>query len=848
MANNDVKTVAHTLLRFLAFALLIILVLSESLPANGAKFGGDKAFKHYTRNRIYDVQHLKLELSFDQPQRRLFGTATLTISPINNGLEQVILDAVELDIKSILLNGNSATGFSAENGKLRIKLDRPYAEDEQFTLAIQYETTPRMGLYFVQPDENYPDKPWQIWSQGEMEESRYWFPGYDFPNDRMTSEMIVTVPEDQMAISNGELLEVTRNETAHTRTFHWRENVPHVTYLVSLVVGEFTEVRNEWEGTPVTYYVEARDRDKVERSFSKTPDMIDFFSEKIGVRYPYEKYAQVTIREFMWGGMENISATTLTRGTLHDARAHLDVSSDGLVAHELAHQWWGDLLTCKNWNHIWLNESFATYFDALYVEHDKGEEEFLLEMRGNRKAYMKEDSSDYRRAIVTNFYEDPSQMFDSHTYPKGAWVLHMIRYILGDELWWKAIHYYAETYREQVVETSDFRKAIEQSTGIALQWFFDQWLFHGGYPEYEVSWNWSQENQTVLLHVQQTQTVDDLTPIFRMPVEIAFAGDFGVKLDTIVVDKADQVFKFALSSKPVRVEFDPHEWILKELRFEKSKEELLNQLTQSGNPAARLRAAQWLARYGNDDDVVKALAMSLQKDHFRGVREQAAESLGKISGNKARNALIDALKDKKSSVRQAAVKALGNFGGEEKVAGALEKTFRNDESYNTEAEAVKSLAKIRADNAYDICLNALQMDSDDEVIRRAGLSGIVELEDPRGIEVAREWSEPGRPVKARSAALKALAKLAKSSEGQKEEVRQYLAKQLDDPDFRIRNAALEGFGELGDRQAIPVLENFIANEVQFKWIENARKAIRKIEDKNEDKTGEIHGSGNGDGE
>ncbi|NIT57927.1 MAG: aminopeptidase, partial [Aliifodinibius sp.] len=324
--------------------------------------------------------------------------------------------------------------------------DRAYLEEETIIVAIEYEAQPRAGLYFVHPEIGYPDKPWQIWSQGEMEFNSHWFPCYDFPNDRMTSEMIVTVPKWQMAISNGELLAVTENDASNTITYHWKESVPHVTYLLSLVVGEFLEARDEWtggsprrNGVPVTYYVEPQDSHKVARSFHKTVEMMDFFSHKTGIDYPYEKYAQTTIRDFMWGGMENISATTLTRNTLHDQRAHLDYTSDGLVAHELAHQWWGDLLTCNNWNHIWLNESFATYFDALYVDHDMGNDEFIMEMQQNRNRYLKEDSTKYRRPIVYNLYEDASQMFDRHTYQKGSWVLHMIRYILGDELWWKAI-------------------------------------------------------------------------------------------------------------------------------------------------------------------------------------------------------------------------------------------------------------------------------------------------------------------------------------------------------------------------------------------------------------------------
>jgi len=325
---------------------LFVLMLTLTLPAlaQDRGFSNERSILHGTRDRTYDVQHMKLDIAFDHAKGLVMGTATTTLTSINDGLARVVLDAVDLSIESVSLavnveveaasrEGNRPLTYAVENGQLIIDLDKPYRSGEPITLNVVYHARPRLGLYFVRPDEAYPDKPWQIWSQGEMEENRHWFPCYDSPNDQLTTELIVTVPDSQMAISNGELLEIRRNENEGTATYHWRENIPHVTYLVSVVVGRFVEVRDEWDGVPVLYYVEPRDSNKVERSFARTPDMIDFYSEMIGVRYPYEKYAQTTITDFMWGGMENISATTLKRETLHDERASLDVSSDGLVAH-----------------------------------------------------------------------------------------------------------------------------------------------------------------------------------------------------------------------------------------------------------------------------------------------------------------------------------------------------------------------------------------------------------------------------------------------------------------------------------------------------------------------------------
>jgi len=816
---------------FLLFTACMMFFIPYSLLAQDRGFSEEKATTHFGRDRTYDIQHIKLELSFDQPQKMVYGTATLTITPINDGLRQMDLDAVDLKIKSVKLNNDRTLNYSSGDKKLRIDLDRPYDENEFFDIAINYQAQPRVGLYFIQPKEGYPDKPWQIWSQGEMEENRFWFPCYDFPNDRMTSEMVITVPSGQIAISNGELLEVTENRRNNTKTYHWQENIPHVNYLNSLVVGDFVEIQDEWDGIPVIYYVEPQDSAKAKRSFAKTPDMIRFFSEKIGIRYPYEKYAQTTIRGFMWGGMENISAATLTRNTLHDQRANLDYTSDGLVAHELAHQWWGDLITCKNWNHVWLNEAFATYFDALYVENDRGEDEYLMEMEGNRERYLREDSTEYRRPIVHNFYEDPDQMFDRHTYQKGAWVLQMIRYVLGDELWWKAIHHYGEKYDGYTVETNDFKEAIEEATGRSLEWLFEEWLYRGGYPEYSVNWDWNADSSLVLLTVKQTQKVDEVTPLFRMPVEIEISGEFGSKLFVTEIEQKEEAFEFQVPSKPFRVEFDPREQILKELKFIKTEDELLNQLRYSNHTGGKIRAAKWLEKFSDSRDVVDALAHSVINEKFWGVRIQAAETLGKTNNRKSRDALITALGDKESGVRIEAIKSLGQFVDDNRIEIELLNIFEKDSSYYAQAEAVRSLAKINSSKAVDICEQALLKDSYNEVIRKAAFDGFIKLHSPHGLDYAIKWAAYGKPDLARTEAIRALGKLAEYDESRAIDIYNKLVEYFQEDNFRIRNATAKALADVGNPDAITELEKIETDEYHFRWKQIYRKAIKKIRNK-----------------
>lgn len=823
----------------LRYSSLLICLLPLTLPAlaQDRGFSNERSILHGTRDRTYDVQHLKLDIAFDHAEGLVMGTATTTLTPINDGLARVVLDAVDLSIESVSLavsvevevasrEGNRPLTYTVENGQLIIDLDKPYSSGESITLQVAYHARPRLGLYFVRPDEAYPDKPWQIWSQGEMEENSHWFPCYDYPNDRMTTELIVTVPDSQMAISNGELLEIRWNENEGTATYHWRENIPHVTYLISVVVGRFVEVRDEWDGIPVLYYVESRDSNKVERSFARTPDMIDFYSEVIGIRYPYEKYAQTTITDFMWGGMENVSATTLKRETLHDERAGLDISSDGLVAHELAHQWWGDLLTTKNWNHIWLNEAFATYFEALYVEYDKGQREFILELGKNRQTYFKEDAYQYRRPIVTNRYEDPEEMFDSHSYEKGALVLHMLRNLLGDELWWKAIRHYARTHAGQTVETNDFKQAIEDATGRSLEWFFDQWVYRGGHPEYEVSWEWDRRRQAVALEVKQVQGVGVVTPLFRMPIEVAVTGDSSTETFTIQVDNAEETYYLPVPAKPLRVEFDPDDQVLKELTFAKDKKEILNQLANAGE-VGRMRAAGWLVVYA-DRKVIEALGTALRQDPFRGVRAGAARALGEIKTKATRDALLPGLQDAHAHVRRAVITALGNYIGDSQVVAALENVFHSDSSYYARVEAVKSITRLDALNAYDICMEALEMASYQEVIRCAALSGLVTLKDPRGVDHALKLADYGQPFQVRIEAISALAGLGRHIPKRKKEIRERLVALLEDPHFRVRTAVIRALGQLGDRKTLKALEASLEREPHFRHREAAREVIRKI--------------------
>src|SRR5579875_352018 len=546
-----------------------------------SRYGGRRAFQpayvqpKWSRDRAVHGSHIQLRPALAFKTQSLAATATHTIEVLAEELSWIEFDQVDLSFSEVRIDG-SAVPFESRDGKLRVILARPLAVGARAEIAIDYCTTrPRRGLYFVAPDEGYPDKPREAWTQGEDEDSRFWFPCYDYPNNKASSEVIVTVPRDFFALSNGALVEITDDPTAGLKTYHWRQELPHSAYLIMLAVGEFVEIAERHGQLPVLYYVHPGREADARGAFGNTPRMIDFFERRIGVPYPYAKYAQVAVSDFIFGGMENISATTQTADTLHDARAHLDFSSDPLVAHELAHQWWGDLVTCRDWAHAWLNEGFATYFEALWCEENLGPDEFAWNLREDRERYLEEERRRYRRPVVCNRYRHPIELFDRHLYEKGGLVLHMLRRMLGDELFFKSLNLYCTRHYAGNVVTQDLQRAIEDATGRNVDFFFDQWIYKEGHPELEVSWSYDEKQKLVAVSVKQTHAVSDSTPVFRLPVTVALMdGEGQEKRYQAEVVRQEQVLTFPSEQAPRAVIFDPECDLLAVVKQKRSRQEL----------------------------------------------------------------------------------------------------------------------------------------------------------------------------------------------------------------------------------------------------------------------------------
>jgi aminopeptidase N len=779
-------------------------------------------------DRLADVRHIVLELTVLPEKGQLRGTVTHHVTPIGQPLSRIPFNLNEMTVDAVKVGGRE-TRFHHEGGILDVFLSPALQPGKEVPISITYHGSPRAGLNFTAPDKSYPNRPFSAWSQGQDEYSRYWWPSHDFPNQKSTTEMVVTAPGKYEVISNGRLVSVSKNR--EMRIWHWIQEVPHVAYLVSLVVGEFDHWSEEVDGLPLEYYVPVGRRKDGERSFANTPEMIRCLTAFAGQPYPYVKYAQVVVADFTWGGMENTSATTLTDFALQDERSLPDYDFDSLVAHELAHQWFGDLLTCREWAHAWLNESFATYAEYVWYEWHLGDDEAQQKRRDDAGAYFAEDAR-YRRPIVWRTYYEPVELFDIHLYEKGAWVLWMLRNVLGDDLFKRAIQAYVARHREGLVTTPDLVRVFEDVTGKTLGWFFDQWVYGAGHPEFEVEYRWDEDAGVARLSVKQTQKVEGDVHIFRTPVQVAF-GQPGRKqpvVENIEVGAgggAEDGFSVSLTKRPTWVRFDYENKILKTLKFDRPEELLLAQLRED-EVSGRIEAAEALAAKATTSGVA-ALADTLRRDSFWGVQTAAAAGLGRARTPAARAALMDALEHPHSKVRSAAARALGGWRGDDEVGRALAAVIQKDRSYSAAAAAAASLGGIRARNAAAELKKALQRDSQREIIRISALAGLAALQDERQLPAILEMARPGLHQRVRAAALVAGADLAVNlPPEQRRPVREAAEDTLRDPLYFARRGAIEALRRLGDPGAVGAIRAVEERDVEGAVRHQARVAIEDL--------------------
>ncbi len=669
-----------------------------------------------TATRTFDLIHTKLEVAFDWQNQYLNGKATLDLAPIFYASNRLRLDAKGFDIKQVaLVQGvnKQDLGFSYENNKdLYINLDKTYQKGEQFKLYIAYTAKPNelpiggseaitsdKGLYFINPLGKEKNKPQQIWTQGETESSSCWFPTIDRPNERCTQEMFITVQDKFKTLSNGALKESVKNGDG-TRTDNWVMDLPHAPYLFAMIVGEFAVVSEKWNGKLLEYFVEKEYEKDAKAIYKNTPEMLTFFSDKFGVQYPWNKYSQVVVRDYVSGAMENTTAVIFGDFVQMNSRQLIDNSdlNESIVAHEMMHHWFGDLVTCESWSNLPLNESFANYSEYLWFEHKYGRDAGDHVRRNAVSGYMNQAvvGGDMHPLIFFGF-ADKEDMFDAHSYNKGGAILHMLRYVVGDAAFFASLNRYLEDNKFKAAEVHHLRLAFEEVTGLDLNWFFNQWFLTAGHPSLDISHSYNEASKMLDVTVKQTQDVEQST-VFILPFAIDIYGVKGdknsVQRKEVRMTKQIQVFSFPLESAPAWVAVDAERVLLSKYNYKQSATDYVQQYLLSDRYENRVEALRKLRNQQEEMPAARAVFEKALADPFWKIREKAVDGINVQSGELGLLTKIKTLaqNDSRSQVRAAAMDQLGSLG-DVSLLEVAKNAIEKEESFLVIASALGAINK-----------------------------------------------------------------------------------------------------------------------------------------------------------
>lgn len=765
-----------------------------------------------SRSRHYDLLHSTLNFSFDIDKKEVHGQIRHFFQSLRDTNSRLKLDADNFRYNSIKVNDIPAEyHFDSVKSKLYITLPKMVDYGDSLILDIDYIVeNPKKGIYFFPASKS--NRP-QIWTQGEDEDTHFWLPTFDFPNDKATLETFITIDSSLSVLSNGSLISKSSNSNG-TATWHYKQDKPISTYLFMLAIGKYLVAKDTADGVPLEYWIYPDKLENMKRSVGMTPSAMKFFNHLIGVPYPWSKYAQIFIEHFMFGGMENVGATTLTDHALHDARADIEHSSEGLVSHELAHQWFGDLVTNRNWQHLWLHEGFATFYATLFSDFWRGNEFADVDFDRQLTESLVHEKSAGRNPIV--------KVGGSSTnlYPRGSRVLKMLRFELGDSAFHRAIKYYLQKHAYGNVETNDLKIAIEEVTGENLWWFFDEWLYKAGHPVFQVRHDFNTKSKKVEMTVEQIQKKDSLTGYFKMPIQIDYAVGGKLYSERKWI-KSDSITTIELpaESQPDYVIFDAGDILIKERTYKRPETEVIAQMNTAPKMIDRLSAVRDLKNFGTTSSTKALISAITIEKHWR-IREEISKILVELKISDTKGLFLSLLEDKNYAVRTSALDYFLTYYEKEPILKALE-----DSSLTVVGKAIKILAEKQPEIALSWIEKTKTIIGYRFSFSRVLLDALENIGSKKAMDNVVEFTKPEFENRIRQKAYSILEKGKEISQ----ETDQSIKLGLQDSNENIRLAALLLAEAKGKKSLLPLLNKLMDKTTVKIQKDRYLKAIQAIE-------------------
>ncbi|MEM7228974.1 MAG: M1 family aminopeptidase [Planctomycetota bacterium] len=795
--------------------------------------------RHFPPDRVVDYKHMKLQMYFEDLNDRSFtATETLTVVPEGDGADSLKLNALRLDVRDVRLDGRPVEHFH-DDEILTLRFSPPLEAGTEYDIVFEYACThPTDGMFFTPSSDSAPDYTAEVHTQGQTESNRNWFIAHDFPNEQMTTELIVNVPDRFAVSANGRLMSNLANDGR--AIWHYLQDKPHVSYLVSLVIGEFDIVDLPHDSVPMKVWVPKGLAHQVMPTYGNTAPMIDLFERRLGVAYPYDRYDQLVVKNFGAGGMENTTVTSMYPSAIFDDTELKENDLDGLIAHELAHQWTGDMITCKSWAHIWLNEGWATYGSALWFEERDGEDGYLDSMRRSF-GVARRDVTTNELPMVSPVYGDSWEVFRrrANPYPKGSSILHMLRCKLGEDVFWDGVHLYMNRHKFGVAETNDFRYAMEEVSGMGLEWYFEQWCFRPGTPALDIDVDYDGASRELIVTIDQTQHIDRRTPAFRFDLPIHVRTSAGDEVHTVNVTEMNTVFRATLTSAPSMVQVDPYLHVLKTVDVTKPRAFWMTEARDGVTIVARHDAVRALRAWDMPETIALTSSIAADPNGRHTLRQTAVATLGSYGSDDARDELLkvydEGIADPR--VRASVISEFGSYDLED-VADRLVNVLKNDEGYDPRNNAINVLAKLEAEDHVDLIAATAHVPSQHDQIRDTALSALATMEDERGVDLAMQYAAWGHQDRPRARAISALGDLAEHDE---ERIVDFLLELLDDPHTRPRRAAGSALAKIGNERALEPLQAIATSHRDKRerdraegWVETLKKNMKDDDDDSED--------------